>query len=281
MNIAIIGVGLIGGSAALGLRGFDTHILGVDANPENARKALQLGIVDEVALLDDAVKCAELIVLAIPVDASRKLLPEILNNINDDAVVVDMGSTKAGICETVKDHPKRVQFVASHPMAGTENSGPEAALSDLFKNKITIICEQELSSDFALNQVRLMYKILGMQIMYMPSNEHDKHIASVSHLTHVIAYALSLTVLEIEKDEKAIFEMAGSGFASTVRIAKSSSDMWTPIFEQNAHYLTKSIDDYIDVLLKIKRLIVEKRHDELYNLLKEANKIRSVLDKKL
>ena len=152
------------------------------------------------------------------------------------------------------------------------------AFAGLFKDKKAIICEKELSSDFALKRALMLYKLLGMSVLYMSAEDHDKHIAYVSHLTHVIAYALSLTVQEIEKnEEKKIFEMAGSGFASTVRIAKSSSAMWTPIFRQNARFLTKSIDTYIDVLNHFKQLIAEDRTDELYNEIKEANRIKDVL----
>jgi prephenate dehydrogenase len=277
MNIVIIGTGLIGGSIALGIRGFNTHIIGVDSNQTNLKTALKLGIVDEVLPLQEAITKAELIIIAIPVDAAREMLPNILDSIQNQTVVIDMGSTKVGICDKVRNHPRRKNYVASHPMAGTENSGPEAAFADLFKSKKTIICEQELSAKFALKQAQTLYKILGMSILYMNAEEHDKHIAYVSHLTHVIAYALSLTVLEIEKDEKTIFEMAGSGFGSTVRIAKSSTDMWTPILQQNAKYLTASIDKYIDILQKFKIAIQENKHDELYELIKEANKIRKVL----
>jgi len=279
MNIAIIGTGLIGSSIALGIRGFQTNILGIDKNETNLKKALELGIIDSAISLEDAIPTADLFILAIPVDAAREILPNILNGIKDSAVVIDMGSTKVGICEKAANHPKRAQFVASHPMAGTENSGPEAAFADLFKGKKTIICEKELSSEAAVQQAKTLYKILGMNILYMSPEEHDKHIAYVSHLTHVIAYALSLTVQEIEKDQKAIFEMAGSGFGSTVRIAKSSTEMWTPILQQNAKYLSNSIDQYIDILQKFKKSIVENNQADLYDLIKEANKIRSVLDK--
>jgi len=279
MEIVIIGTGLIGSSVALGIRGFQTHILGVDTNPNNTKKALELGIIDEICSVEEAIPRAELCILAIPVDAAREILPRILDLLKPEATIIDMGSTKVGICDKVRNHPKRENFVASHPMAGTENSGPEAAFSDLFKGKKTIICESELSSTYALSQAQTLYKILGMSILYMSPQEHDKHIAYVSHLTHVIAYALSLTVQEIEKDEKTIFEMAGSGFGSTVRIAKSSTDMWTPIFQQNADYLIDSIDKYIQVLTQFKTSIANNTHSELYNLIKEANKIRTVLDK--
>lgn len=281
MNIVIIGTGLIGGSMAMAIRGFETKIIGVDAKEENLKKAIELGIIDMAMPLEQAVLIADLIILSIPVDAAREMVPKILDFIREDTIVIDTGSTKAGICDKIRNHPKRKNFVASHPMAGTEYSGPEAAFADLFRGKKTIICESELSSDFALKQAKTLYKMLGMSILFMNSTDHDKHIAYVSHLTHVIAYALSLTVQEIEKnEEKKIFEMAGSGFASTVRIAKSSSTMWTPIFRQNSQYLTKSIDKYIDILNQFKQLIAEDKTDELFNLIGEANKIKKVLDNK-
>ena len=278
MNIVVIGTGLIGGSMALSARGCETKIIGVDASEENLKKAMELGIIDMGMPLEQAVLIADLIIISIPVDVAREMLPSILDTMRDDAVVIDTGSTKAGICGKVRNHPRRGNFVASHPMAGTEFSGPTAAFAGLFKDKKAIICEKELSSDFALKRALMLYKLLGMSVLYMSAEDHDKHIAYVSHLTHVIAYALSLTVQEIEKnEEKKIFEMAGSGFASTVRIAKSSSAMWTPIFRQNARFLTKSIDTYIDVLNHFKQLIAEDRTDELYNEIKEANRIKDVL----
>lgn len=281
MNIVVVGTGLIGGSIALSARGFETQIIGVDANEENLKTALKLGIIDQSMSRDEAIKIADLVVLSIPVDAAREMLPSILDNIREDAVVIDTGSTKVGICDKVRNHPRRKNFVATHPMAGTEFSGPTAAFRGLFTDKKTIICEKELSADFALERALFLYKLLGMSVLYMTPSDHDKHIAYVSHLTHVIAYALSITVQEIEKnEEKKIFEMAGSGFASTVRIAKSSSEMWTPIFRQNAQYLTDSIDKYIDVLKEFKQLIVEDKTAELFDLIKEANAIKKVLDKK-
>ena len=263
----------------MAIRGFSTKIIGVDSSEENLKTALELGIIDHVMDWQQAAMISELIILAIPVDAARALLPKVLDVISDDCVVVDMGSTKVGICNNVRNHPRRSQYVASHPMAGTENSGPQAAFADLFKGKKTIICEQELSSSFALNQIKLLYKIMGMSILYMSPEEHDKHIAYVSHLTHVIAYALSITVLEIEKDEKKIFEMAGSGFDSTVRIAKSSTSMWTPILQQNAEYLVASIDKYTEILNDFKHAIENKDSVRLFELIDEANKIRKVLNK--
>ncbi len=280
MNIVVIGIGLIGGSMAMSVRGFETKIIGVDASEKNLEKAKELGIIDVSMPLDQALLVADLVLLSIPVDAAREMLPHILDTIRDEAVVVDAGSTKAGICEKVRNHPRRKNFVASHPMAGTEYSGPEAAMRDLFVGKKTIICESELSSEFALKRAQTLYQMLGMTILYMNAEDHDKHIAYVSHLTHVIAYALSITVQEIEKNEERIFEMAGSGFASTVRIAKSSSQMWTPIFRQNSKYLIDSIDKYIDILNQFKTLIAENKTEDLYSLISDANKIKEVLDRK-
>lgn len=279
MNIVIIGVGLIGGSIALRIRGFQTTIIGVDNSDEHLNTALELGIIDKKMPLNEAVKIADLVILAIPVDGARKLLPGILDNVKDSATVVDMGSTKKGICDVVHEHPKRKNYVASHPIAGTENSGPSAAFANLFDGKTAIICEKRLSNPDALETVQRLYSIMGMNIIYMNAEEHDKHIAYVSHLTHVIAYALSLTVLEIEKNEKTIFDMAGSGFGSTVRIAKSSSDMWTPILQQNAKYLIESIDQYVDILQQFKEAISKNDHDRLHNLISDANVIRKVLNK--
>ena len=280
MNVVVIGVGLIGGSMAMGVRGFETKIIGIDASEKNLAKAKELGIIDESMPLDQALQVADLILLSIPVDAARELLPHILDTMREDAVVIDAGSTKAGICGKVRNHPRRKNFVASHPMAGTEYSGPEAAMRNLFNGARTIICESELSSDFALKRAQTLYQMLGMTILYMTAEDHDKHIAYVSHLTHVIAYALSITVQEIEKDEERIFDMAGSGFASTVRIAKSSSQMWTPIFRQNSAYLINSIDKYIDVLNQFKTSIAKNKTEELYSLISDANKIKEVLDRK-
>jgi prephenate dehydrogenase len=278
MNITIIGVGLIGGSLALNLRGFQTKIFGVDTNENHAGQALELGLVDEILPLEYAVKISDLIILAIPVDEARKILPDILDGIDDNTVVVDMGSTKVGICSAVEDHPKRKNYVASHPIAGTENSGPGAAFQDLFYNKITIICEKEKSADFAYKLAEKMYNLLKMKIIFMDVEEHDLHIAYVSHLSHVSSFLLGKTVLEIEKDKKSIFNMAGSGFASTVRLAKSSPDMWAPIFEQNSESILKALDAYIKNLIEFKDIIEKKEREKAYEIMRNANNIRRILE---
>ncbi|MDR2286608.1 MAG: prephenate dehydrogenase, partial [Prevotellaceae bacterium] len=240
MTITVVGIGLIGGSLALSLRksGFGTNFTGIDNNEIHRSDAMWLGIVDEVLPMKDAVCKSDIVILSIPVNTARKVLVEILDILdatkNDKTVVVDMGSTKKGICQESENHPRRSQYVASHPIAGTEFSGPKAAIDNLFEGKKTIICDRELSSEYALDVVHSMYHSIGMDISYMSSDIHDKHIAFVSHISHISSFALGTTVLNIEKDEKSIFTMAGSGFSSTVRLAKSSPETWAPIFIQNA-----------------------------------------------
>ncbi len=280
MKVAIAGIGLIGGSLALSLKrnGFAAEVIGVDTNETHCQKALDLGIVDRIQPLEAAVDMADIIILAIPVDASISVLPGILDQIDNDQIVVDMGSTKKDICEAILHHPKRARFVASHPIAGTENNGPEAAFATLFLDKVGIICDKELSDAKALKVVEKLYKSLFMRLTYMESAEHDRHIAYVSHLSHITSFTLGLTVLEVEKDEKNIFDMAGSGFASTARLAKSSPAMWAPIFDQNAKNLSKVLTAYIKNLEMFKRLIDTGDRDKVFELMEEANDIRRILN---
>lgn len=279
MNIAIIGLGLIGGSIAKDLREKEmaTSIIGVENNNDHAKTALELGLVDEIHTLEEALKKVNLIIVAIPVDAARKITQQVLLKINKNQVVTDVGSTKSGICELLENNPARNQFVAGHPIAGTENTGPNAAINNLFSNKTGIICEKEKCSTNALKMVEELYACLGMNIKYMGAQEHDKHIAYVSHLSHISSFALGLTVLNIEKNEENIFDMAGSGFSSTVRLAKSSPDMWKPIFEHNANHLTKALDEYIDQLHDFKTFLKHNKSDDVYRLMEKANDIGRVL----
>lgn len=280
MNVTIVGLGLIGGSMAIDLRkaGLAQSITGVDQNEAHASKAIALGLVDEVADLTTAIKDADLVVLAIPVNALGKLLPTVLDGVKSTAVVLDAGSTKGSICKVVAGHAKRQQFVAAHPIAGTENSGPEAAFSGLFTNKTNIICEKDKSSAEALATALQVFDALGMNTIFMESEEHDKHVAYVSHLSHVSSFLLGQTVLDIEKDEKNIFALAGSGFASTVRLAKSSPDMWAPIFEQNLDYLSQALQEYIMHLQKFHYHLLKHDTKELHRMMSGANEIRRVLD---
>ena len=279
MKTAIIGLGLIGGSIAIDLRksGITTSLIGVEASTEHAREAIELGLVGEVLPLEEAVRQADLIVTAIPVNAIRTVLLNVLDRIGENTIVIDTGSTKSQICKAIQQHAKRNQFVAAHPIAGTENSGPRAAFSGLFRQKTNIICEQEKSSAKALQVAEEVFSTLGLRTIFMDPIEHDKHVAYVSHLSHVSSFLLGQTVLDIEQDEKNIFNLAGSGFASTVRLAKSSPDMWAPIFEQNAEYLSQALLEYIMHLQRFQYHLMKRDVKELHRIMTEANRIRDVL----
>lgn len=279
MTISIIGLGLLGGSLALGLKDKwnKVRVIGVDSNPQHAEKALSLGIADEIMPLEEAVGQTDLIVLATPVSAILKLLIPILDLIPEGATLIDLGSTKEQICKAVAQHPKRGQFVALHPIAGTEYSGPEAAFSALLKEKTMIICEQEKSRQSSLELVENMCKDLEMRLSYMNAVEHDLHLAYVSHLSHISSFALSITVLDKEKDQKNIFDMAGSGFSSTVRLAKSAPSMWGPIFTQNSVNISEALESYIQQLQQFKKAIDEQDEAAHLELMRKANDIRRIL----
>lgn len=279
MKISIIGVGLLGGSFALGLKSLkENHsFIGVDTSKENAFIAMKLGIVDEIMKYEDAVKVSDLVVLATPVDVIQELLPRTLDLLPEGSMLIDLGSTKRIFSKVVKGHPKRDQYISCHPMAGTENSGPEAAFPGLMKHKQMIICERESSRKEMLRIIVSLFKKLDMSMSYMTSEEHDRHIAYVSHLSHISSFALGLTVLDKEKDEKSIFAMAGSGFSSTVRLAKSSPDMWAPIFSQNAANISVALDAYIKQLQQFKEIIDQGEEEKSHQLMEKANEIRRVL----
>ncbi len=282
MKIAIVGLGLIGGSLAIDLRSkkVATRLIGVDFNEEHSKKAKELGLVDEILQEDRAFAESDVVILAIPVNTIGTLLPSILDRIAKNTVVIDTGSTKSMICKSVSRHSRRTQFVAAHPISGTENSGPTAALQGLFEGKTNIICEKEQSSESSLTVAKMIFDSVGMNTIFMEPDEHDKHVAYVSHLSHVSSFLLGQTVLDIEKDEKNIFDLAGSGFASTVRLAKSSPAMWAPIFEQNSEYLSQALLEYIMHLQKFHYHLMKKDTKELVKTLTNANEIRRVLDKK-
>lgn len=280
MIVSIIGLGLIGGSLAISIREKELakRIIGVDNSIKNAEDALAIRLVDEITNIETAVPLADLIIIAVPVDQTKLILPKVLDSINNNSTVIDVGSTKEGICRTADQHHNRGNFVATHPIAGTENYGPLAAIQGLFNDKLSIICDREKSFDFAILQTERLYKSMGMKIINMKSKEHDLHAAYVSHLSHISSFTLGLTVLEIEKNEETIFELAGSGFASTVRLAKSSPDMWAPIFDQNSKHLLEALNAYIKNLQLFKKLIEKKQTKEIYNLMKEANDIGRILE---
>ena len=277
-KIAVIGLGLIGGSMALELKKRTWATLyGIDNNPAHAEKALELGIVFEKASLE-IVKDVDVVIIAVPVNAIPKLAIEVLDRIDSETLVIDVGSVKTEVCAAVRDHKNRKNYVAAHPIAGTEFSGPEAAIYDLFINKINIICERELTDANMLKKALKLFELLEMRSTFMEPVEHDKHIAYVSHLSHISSFMLGKTVLEIEPDEKNIFNMAGSGFRSTVRLAKSSPEMWTPIFIQNKNNILKSLTEYIKNLETFKQLIEQGSGDEVFEIMQNTNRIKNILD---
>lgn len=277
MNVSIIGLGLIGGSVAKDLRKthFATHLVGVEASEANAREALEIGLVDEIRPLDEALTDADLVVLAIPVNHIRELLPQILDRIAPGTTVTDLGSTKRLIAAAVEQHPKRRNYVGSHPMSGTENSGPSAALEGLFSGKITIICDHEKSGPQHLALVEKMYQSMGSNLAYMSSDEQDHSTAYISHLPHVVAYALANAAMAKENGH-IIFDLASGGFNSTVRLAKSAPSMWGPIFTDNKTYIIEALETYIKHL-KVFRHAIEHDEKQMYQLMENATKIREVL----
>ncbi|MEN8187675.1 MAG: prephenate dehydrogenase [Bacteroidota bacterium] len=278
-RIAVIGLGLIGGSLALELKKTSwATIYGIDKNPEHIQKALELGIIFKKADIN-IVKDVDTVIIAVPVNVTPQITNQVLDLIEDNTLVFDVGSTKAGVCEAVKDHPKRKNFVAIHPIAGTEFSGPEAAIYDLFTDKINIICEQHLSSDKMVEKAVKLFESIKMRNVFMESAEqHDKHIAYVSHLSHVSSFMLGKTVLEIENDEKRIFNMAGSGFASTVRLAKSNPETWTPIFLKNKDNILKALNEYIKNLNEFKEILTKESAEDVYAIMQNTNKIKEILN---
>jgi prephenate dehydrogenase len=277
-NIAVIGLGLIGGSLALELKKNSwATIYGIDKNPEHLDRALQRGIIFEKADLEIIPK-VDLVILAVPVDVIPGLAIQVLDKINEDALVFDVGSTKAEVCEAIRDHHRRKNFVALHPIAGTEYSGPDAAIYHLFRGKVNIICERSLSGEDSIEKTTKIFEDLEMKNVFMDSPiQHDMHIAYVSHLSHISSFMLGKTVLEIEKDEKNIFNMAGSGFASTVRLAKSNPETWTPILLQNREFLLKSLEEYIKNLNEFKDILTNKSADEVLQIMQNTNRIKDVL----
>jgi prephenate dehydrogenase len=280
MTISIVGVGLLGGSFALAVREKypKAHFIGVDASSVHGQLALAKGIIDEMKPLDEAIAQSTLVVLATPVNTILTLLPTVLEHLPADATVLDLGSTKEGICALADQHPKRPQFVAAHPMAGTENSGPGAAFRELLPGKNLIICDREKSQPDSLSLVEAVFSDIGMKLFYMTPQEHDLHLAYVSHLSHISAFALGLTVLEKEKDEQAIFDMASTGFSSTVRLAKSSPQMWAPIFDQNRDNVSQALADYIEFLQRFKAVIDDRDVPGSLDFMARANVIRRVLE---
>ncbi len=281
MKLSVIGLGLLGGSMALDLkkRKFADRVYGFDKDSVHLAYAEKVGLIDEAVDMEGAIKNGEIIIVAVPVNAAIKILPQILDKISDNQIVIDVASTKASICERVKYHTNRKRYVACHPMAGTENSGPWSAISGMFDGKALIMCDTEDSDEKAVQTIRSMFETLNMNPMFFNSVNHDVHVAYVSHISHISSFALALTVLEKEKNEKNIFNLASGGFASTVRLAKSSAEMWVPIFDDNQRNIATVLDTYIEKLQDFKKMLESDDIVGMTDYINNANRVKKVLNK--
>ncbi|MBQ4541181.1 MAG: prephenate dehydrogenase [Alistipes sp.] len=279
MKATIIGLGLIGGSFALSLKdkGFCDEVMGITRSERSAQKALERGLVDRIVTMDEALEKSDLIVLATPVDTIALMATKILNRIRPNQILMDMGSTKQELCETTMMHPNRGRLVATHPMWGTENSGPEAAVHNAFAGRTVVICERERSDKDAVEMVEKIYRALGMPIRYMSAEDQDMHCAYVSHISHITSFALALTVLEKEREEEHIFDLAGGGFESTVRLAKSLPQTWAPIFLENKYNVLDVLREHIHQLQILRRMLERDDREGLIEAMQRANKIRDIL----
>ena len=278
-NVTIVGVGLISGSFALGLKekGLAKHIIGVSRTEASSKKALELGLIDEALPLEEAVRKSDLVYVAIPVDVTLPVMQTIMDLVTDKQVVADAGSTKEVLCASLAMHPMRKRFVATHPMWGTEYSGPEAAVRNAFAGRACVICEKEKSDKEALDIIEKIYHELGMHILYMDAKDHDMHTAYISHISHITSFALANTVLEKEKEDNAIFELASAGFESTVRLAKSNPAMWAPIFMQNRENILDVLNEHISQLRKFKACLEKENNEYLWELMENANRIKRII----
>ncbi|MFM1754885.1 MAG: hypothetical protein RLZZ236_1824 [Bacteroidota bacterium] len=279
MKVVVIGIGLIGGSMVLDIKALypEATILGMDANENHLQQAIDLGVVEKAGTTEDLAD-ADFVIVSVPVDTALTVLPQVLDAVGENTIVFEVGSTKLPICEAVANHPKRRNYIATHPIAGTEFSGPTAAIKGLFQGKTNIICEVEKTT-FKLQEKALkLFIAMGMRIRYMDPQSHDKHIAYVSHLSHISSFMLGKTVIDKETEEQDIFDMAGSGFESTVRLAKSSPAMWTPIFKQNKQQVVNTLEEYISNLSKFKTLLENEDYDAIYQEMQSVNKIKEILN---
>jgi len=282
MKVGIIGLGLIGGSMAIDLKrnGFADEVVGVENNAVNASAAEKIGLVDKIVSYEECVDSSDVVVIAVPVGSATRLLPDILDRFEKNGhgqIVMDVCSTKEQLVRSVHYHPMRKSYVSSHPMAGTEYSGPWAAMPGLFDSRACIICNAEESDPKAVHIVEKLYEALNMRTIYMNAANHDVHTAYVSHISHVTSFALALTVLDKEKDEKHIFDLASGGFSSTVRLAKSNADMWVPILSQNRENVLQVIDTYIEKMKAFREAIDEYDEDAIRKLIGDANKIKRII----
>ncbi len=279
MTTYIIGIGLIGGSFALSLRdnGISDKILGYDASSKNLEQALELGLIDEAVEMDEGIKRAELIVLTVPVDVMPTLAIKVLNKVTPEQIVIDMGSIKEELCEVIAMHKNRKSFVATHPMWGTEHSGPQAAQHEAFKGRTCVICESDKSYDSAVKSVENIYKTIGMPVIYMAADEHDLHVAYISHISHITSFALALTVLEKEREEQRIFDLAGGGFESTVRLASSSASTWVPILLRNKYNVLDVLREHIHQLQIMRKALESDDAQALTAMMSRANLVHKII----
>lgn len=278
LKLGLVGVGLMNGSLALDVKNLynDVEVYGLSRKQSTLDRAKALGLIDHKAEMETLSEM-DMVAVAIPVEATASLLPKILNHIGPDTLVFDMGSTKAAICASVANHPKRNQFLACHPIAGTEFSGPDAAVSRLYEGKVNMLCEAEKTRPDLLSKAQQLFLDLGMLIRQIDPVAHDRHIAYVSHLSHITSFMLGKTVMEKEQNDRNIFDMAGSGFSSTVRLAKSSPEMWVPIFKQNKHNVLETLEEYIANLNAFKTLMQTDAYEEMAQQMKEINNIKHIL----
>lgn len=279
MNVFVVGVGLIGGSFALDFKELNSNVIihGIDINESHLQEAMELGVIDQKSSYEN-LSLADVVVISIPVNAANEVVPRVLDAVHEDAVVIDTGSTKAPLCELLVNHPKRRNFLAAHPIAGTEFSGPSAAHVGLYAGKTNIICEVEKTAFKLQERALKIFSDIGMRIRYMDPKSHDRHIAYVSHLSHISSFMLGKTVIEKERNERDIFDMAGSGFESTVRLAKSSPAMWTPIFQQNKENVLETLDEYISNLLLFKSYLEKDDFQAIFSAMESTNKIKEILN---
>lgn len=280
-NISIIGLGLIGGSLGLSLKKSPLvgSVTGCDLNPEHERIALERSIVDQVKPFDEAVKCADVIIVAIPVDKSIEVIKKVLDILPENATVIDVGSTKSKITQAIAKHPNHARFIPTHPMAGTEETGPDGALGNLFENRKIIVLPYADTPQEKTDEIRALYESIGAQVIFMDAEQHDISVAYVSHISHISSFALALTVLNKERDEQKITDLAAGGFDSTARLAKSGAEMWEPIFLQNKDAVLDVIDEYIENMILFKHAIKSQNGEVIRTLIRQANKVREVLDK--
>lgn len=279
-NLSIIGTGLIGCSIALGVKGMFRNVAGYDSDAENFESAINAGIVNQSWSINRIAFGSDVIIVSVPVNVAVSIIPYVLSKINDNAVVIDVGSTKSTICKTVRNHSRRGSFVAAHPMAGSENSGPRRANAQLLNGRKVIICEPELSSLSALNCAKMIFANLGMSIDYMDADAHDRVVALVSHLPQIVSYGVASTVAQSMEVNHQWCDLAASGFDSSTRLAKSPSNVWTPILIQNKEHIVDFLDLFIKQIETVKGFIESGDADSINQFIHQSQSVRETFDKK-